>query len=233
MFTPALKYLVQVVLTGTFLISLLNPSAFVLAAPSPSPAVDPASTISRANVPLSPEDALAEYTAHGPMNRREAREAEGLNLTVASKDGPPKWTGGNNEVIHFFNCQKRPNWGHGTDSLIVICEDDKNCRDLNYLPPDDSLCLMDRFEDDGIFHIWEGGPQGCMFVNYNNELSWNITKDAQKQADYTTVGFLTSDTYVYQGYKDDKHKGLAVPFHDCQSMYYFTLRKDLQLVHGG
>ncbi|KAJ4390437.1 hypothetical protein N0V85_007219 [Neurospora sp. IMI 360204] len=221
MFTSALKSLV---VSGTLLISLLNPAAFVLAASSPAVA-DPASI--SPNVPLSPEDALAAYTRHGPLNKREAK-----GLALNARKDPPKWTGGNNEVIHFFNCQKRPNWGHGTDSLVVICEDDKNCHDLNYLPPDDSLCLMDRFDDDGIFHVWEGSVQGCLFINYNNMLSWNITKDAQKQADFTEVGFLTSDTFVYQGFKDSKPRGLAIPYRDCESVYYFTLRKDLQLVHG-
>ncbi|KAH7635552.1 hypothetical protein B0T09DRAFT_390117, partial [Sordaria sp. MPI-SDFR-AT-0083] len=157
-------------------------------------------------------------------------QAEGLN---AKSNGPPKWTGGNKEVIHFFNCQKRPNWDHGTDSLVVICENPRDCLDLNYLPPDDSLCLMDRFEEDGVFRVWEGNVQGCLFRNYNNELSWNVSKDAQSQRDYFDVGFLTSDTYVYQGFKDPSNRmGLDIPFCDCQSIYHFRLRKDLTLVHG-
>lgn len=122
MFTSALK---SVVLTGSLLIGLLNQAAFVAAAPAPAD-VDPFST--NPNVPLSPEDALASYTVHmnmhGPVNNPEAgagAEAKGGNSNVTARsNGPVKWTGGNNEVIHFFNCEKRPNWGYGSDSLVVV-----------------------------------------------------------------------------------------------------------------
>ena len=50
------------------------------------------------------------------------------------------------------------------------------------------MCLMGRSNQAGVFHIWEDGIQGCEFINYKQELSWNITKDAQKQKDNTKVG---------------------------------------------
>ncbi|KAK3392211.1 hypothetical protein B0T20DRAFT_420499 [Sordaria brevicollis] len=219
-------------------LTFLAPS-LILAAPNPNPnpipipSTDPSPDNSGAftdifannpNVALSPSEALAAY--HGPLNRREGGGAEYT----------PNWTGGNKEVIHFFNCEKRPNWGFGVDSVVAIYETPTLAHDTTYRPPDDALCVMRRSLQKGDFHIWEGEPQACHFIAYNNTLSWKIEEGAQGRGIivslvYTPNSYLTSDTHVYEGFKDSKPRGLDVPFMDCNSIYYFKLT-NRQVVHG-
>ena len=47
---------------------------------------------------------------------------------------------------------------------------------------------MKRSDKSGDFHMWEGEPQGCLFMEKNNELSWLLPTDSQSKKDFEEVG---------------------------------------------